>query len=116
MLGFEPSLMPEEDLAIFRNVQWHGGATESLMPWAKKIGPRDRLFLVREATTPPEIPLLEWHHLGQQVWVGRLPREGVAAEEPAPNVYLNIPTIFLESEPGANVEEDGGLLDIEDTF
>jgi len=71
ILGFEPALMPAEDLKVYRNIQLTQGSPDAYEPWIKKMEPQDRLALTRAAQ--PEIPSLEWKQAAQGVWIGRLP-------------------------------------------
>lgn len=74
ILGFEPTMMPREDLAILRKIQWNFGAYEAFEPWVKKMRPRDRLIIRRGPDTPPKIAGLEWYYAATGIWIGRLPR------------------------------------------
>jgi len=74
ILGFESALMPAEDLAIFRNIQWNYSAAKSFDPWVKKMRPQDRLILNRSLNDEPKIHGLEWHYVATNTWIGRLPR------------------------------------------
>ncbi len=69
--GFEPALMPADDLRIYRDIQRNGGAVEAFEPWAKKMRPEDRLAV--EGPTEPVLAPLEWKHATGDVWIGRLP-------------------------------------------
>ncbi len=71
-LGFEPSLMPEDDLQTYQRILWNQGDVEALAPWLAKMRPEDRLVLA-QAGRPP-LPQLEWHLAVRRLWVGRLPR------------------------------------------
>ena len=73
MLGFEPSMMPPEDLAIYRKIQWNHSTEESFEPWVKKMRPEDRLILRR--TSMPLIKELEWNNILAGIWIGRLPKK-----------------------------------------
>ena len=73
MVGFETALMPPEDLAIFRNIQWNFGAYKSFEPWVKKMRPQDRLILKRPSGEAPKIQGLEWYYAATDTWIGRLP-------------------------------------------
>ncbi len=73
MLGFEPTMMPIEDLAILRRIQWNYSAHDAYEPWVKKMQPEDRLIL-RRSFKPP-IRELEWNPTVPGTWVGRLPRK-----------------------------------------
>jgi len=74
ILGFEPTFMPEEDLAIFRKIQWNFGEAKAYEPWVKKMRPEDRLILYRDPSRAPNIPGLEWHYAATHTWIGRKPR------------------------------------------
>ena len=74
LVGFEPGLMPKDDLNVFIKVQSSHGAPRSFLPWIKKMKPEDRLIITPEARSTPEIPELEWHYLGSGFWSGRLPK------------------------------------------
>ena len=72
ILGFEPTMMPPEDLAILRKIQWNYGAIETYEPWVKKMRPEDRLILRRHSM--PAIKELEWNLAVTGTWIGRLPK------------------------------------------
>jgi hypothetical protein len=69
--GFEPALMPPEDLKVYRNIQRNPGAIDAYEPWIAKMRPQDRLEV--EGPSQPPLPALEWKHAGGDVWIGRLP-------------------------------------------
>jgi hypothetical protein len=71
VLGFEPGLMPPEDLAVYRGA-YRRRAPRVFAPWVAKMKPADRLIL-RSAGGPPPIAALEWHHVSGDVWSGRRP-------------------------------------------
>lgn len=73
ILGFEPGIMPPEDLAIYRNIQLKFGPP-SFKPWVKKMRPIDRLVVFEPTDKEPQIKELEWYHAGDFIWIGRLPR------------------------------------------
>lgn len=73
ILGFEPTMMPPDDLAIFRKIQWNYGANEAYDPWVKKMRPEDRLILRRPSM--PAIKGLEWNLTVTGIWIGRLPKK-----------------------------------------
>jgi hypothetical protein len=75
ILGFEPTMMPPEDLRTFRDIQWNLGAHKAFGPWVKKMRPEDRLILMYGSESPPRIPELEWHYAATGIWIGRLPRQ-----------------------------------------
>ena len=72
VLGYEPAIMPEEDLKIFRNIQFNQYAWEAYQPWVKKMRPQDRLEISGGAE--PVLPPLQWHQARGGIWIGRLPR------------------------------------------
>ncbi|HEX3720143.1 MAG TPA: hypothetical protein VH595_19510 [Verrucomicrobiae bacterium] len=73
MLGYEPAIMPADDLKIFRNIQWNQYAWEAYRPWVEKMRPQDRLEITESGE--PVLPPLEWHNAGGSIWIGRLPRK-----------------------------------------
>jgi hypothetical protein len=70
VVGYEPALMPPEDLATLRQVL-AARTGPRFEPWVRKMQPADRLILRSLEGTPP-IPGLEWAPIGQGVWVGRV--------------------------------------------
>lgn len=74
ILGFEPALMPPEDLKIFRNIQKNFSRPEDFEPWVKKMRPEDRLIIRRGPESQPKIVGLEWHYIALNTWSGRKPR------------------------------------------
>ena len=85
MLGFEPTFMPLEDLAILRHIHWNRGAAKAYAPWVEKMRPADRLVIRGGAGAKPAIPELEWHYAVTGTWVGRLPKPANAVPGPAAN-------------------------------
>lgn len=73
ILGFEPTMMPPEDLAILRKIQWNYSAFEAFEPWVKKMRKEDRLII--RSNSKPAIQELEWNNTVSGTWVGRLPRK-----------------------------------------
>jgi hypothetical protein len=71
ILGYEPAIMPEEDLKILRSIQLSHGAFKTYEPWIKKMRPADRLVIY--SPSQPDLPRLEWHHAVGDIWFGRLP-------------------------------------------
>ena len=70
IMGFEPGIMPPEDLVIYRNIQMNFGP-ESFMPWVRKLRPEDRLVIFDPTDRQPQIKELEWYHAGDFIWIGR---------------------------------------------
>ncbi|MDP2912825.1 MAG: hypothetical protein Q8N91_02325 [Candidatus Omnitrophota bacterium] len=75
ILGFEPGIMPPEDLEIYRKIQ-QKGEPSSFAPWVKKMRPEDRLIIVHLSDKAPKIEGLEWYDAGAYIWIGRLPVKG----------------------------------------
>ncbi len=73
MLGFEPTMMPPKDLAIYRNIQLNYYFAKAYEPWVKKMRPEDRMILT--GIGMPSIKELEWNLTVSGTWVGRLPRK-----------------------------------------
>jgi hypothetical protein len=74
ILGFEPNLMPPEDLEIYRALQWNRYDVRGFAPWVQKMQPADRLLIRASGASAPNIPLLEWRYAATNSWLGRLPR------------------------------------------
>lgn len=72
ILGFAPTFMPPEDLAIYRRIQFNG-AVEAYRQWVKKMRPQDRFMMRGAYPGRPPIPELEWR-LVSGTWIGRLPK------------------------------------------
>jgi hypothetical protein len=71
MVGFEPALMPIDDLKIYREMHRPDGGPESYQPWIKKMRPQDRFAVARSAQ--PDLPELEWKLGAPGLWIGRPP-------------------------------------------
>ena len=78
ILGFEPALMPEDDLKIMRRIVWNKEAPEAYRPWIEKMRPEDRLAIF--SYSRPNLPQLEWLDAAQFIWIGRLPGTGTKSE------------------------------------
>ncbi len=74
ILGFEPIMMPPEDLKIFRNIQREFNHFSTFTPWVEKMRPEDRLIIHHNPAKPPRIERLDWHLTTGDIWIGRLPR------------------------------------------
>lgn len=79
VLGFEPGLMKEDDLAVLRKAQWNFGDTRAFEPWVLKMRPQDRMIIHASGGAPPRLPELEWNYAATEMWIGRLPRPGPGA-------------------------------------
>jgi hypothetical protein len=75
MLGFEPGVMPKEDLEILRKIQWNHFAAKAFEPWVQKMRPLDRMILLQPAGAVPAVKGLEWHYAATETWIGKLPRK-----------------------------------------
>jgi hypothetical protein len=69
--GYEPALMPDDDLKIYRDIQRSGGAIQAYEPWIDRMKPEDRMVIY--SGTRPDLPRLEWHSGPGAMWLGRLP-------------------------------------------
>ena len=75
MLGFEAAMMPADDVAIFRKIQWNFSMNRAFEPWVKKMRPQDRLIIRGAYNAPPDIAGLEWRYAVANTWIGRLPKK-----------------------------------------
>jgi len=71
ILGFEPALMPPEELAIYRNIQMKYAEPSSFDLWVKKMHSSDRLIIRGGPDSAPKIEGLEWHRLTADIWIGQ---------------------------------------------
>ena len=82
LTGFEPALMPEDDLKILRTIQAADYLPSAYAPWVAKMKPADRIEIEDYSDTPPNLPELEWKRAVGYIWIGRLPKhEGVAPKK-----------------------------------
>jgi hypothetical protein len=72
ILGFEPALMPDDDLKIFRRIVRNHESRQAYQPWLDKMQPEDRLAIY--STSRPALPQLQWTRAADYIWIGRLPR------------------------------------------
>jgi hypothetical protein len=72
ILGFEPGLMPADDLKTYRSIQWRY-LDAAYDPWVKKMRPEDRLVIRGVSGNKPSIPDLDWFYIVHGTWIGRLP-------------------------------------------
>ncbi len=70
ILGFEPGLMPPEDLRVYRRYKLRRSWND-LAPWAEKMRPGDRLIVMSTQPETPPMPQLEWMFLRPIYWIGR---------------------------------------------
>jgi hypothetical protein len=71
ILGYEPAIMPADDLKILRSIQLSRGALEAYEPWIQKMRPIDRLVIY--SPVQPNLRQLQWHRAVSDIWLGRLP-------------------------------------------
>ncbi|MFA6320919.1 MAG: hypothetical protein WCY36_03580 [Candidatus Omnitrophota bacterium] len=74
MLGFEPAMMPAEDLATLRRIHWNFESRKAFDPWVSKMGPKDRLIIRASQDAKPAISGLEWYYAATGTWIGRIPK------------------------------------------
>jgi len=74
IMGFESTLMPDEDFKVYHDVVWNFGDAKAYKPWVDKMRSEDRLVIRGGSASPPPIPQLEWNHGVGDIWIGRLPR------------------------------------------
>ena len=82
-LGFESTLMPDEDFKVYHNILWNFGDAKAYKPWLDKMRPEDRLVIRGGGAEQPNIPQLEWNHSVGDIWIGRLPRTNAPPTTPA---------------------------------
>jgi len=90
IMGFETTLMPDEDFKVYHDVLWNFGDAKSYKPWVDKMRPEDRLVIRGGSANAPPIPQLEWNHGVGDIWIGRLPRPVQAGTAP-PAVPATVP-------------------------
>lgn len=71
IVGYEPALMPPDDLATFRKVL-AARTPGNFAPWVRKMRPQDRLIL-QSTQGQPQIEGLEWTQVSSTIWSGRRP-------------------------------------------
>lgn len=77
ILGFESTLMPDDDYKIYCDILWYSEDPDSYQPWIQKMTQADRLVMRGTEYDTPAIPQLEWGEYGRGangIWIGRLPR------------------------------------------
>jgi hypothetical protein len=77
MLGFEPNVMPDDNLQIYRTFQKENKWI-NLQPLVEKMKPADRM--VFKSTNRPKIEELEWMQVFPGMWFGRLSQKEPAAD------------------------------------
>src|SRR5271170_3567056 len=103
-LGFESTLMTEDNFEVYYSVLWNFGDAYAYEPWVQKMQPEDRLVIRGARGAPPDISQLEWYYDGGGIWLGRLPRPVEPGTEP-PAVPANEPmtnSVSAEISPAAN--------------
>lgn len=74
VLGFESSLMTDENFKVYHSILWNFGDSKAYEPWADQMVPADRMVVRGPRNGPPNIPRLEWNYGVGGIWIGRLPR------------------------------------------
>lgn len=72
ILGFEPALMPPDDLLTYRRIQFNRSVAQAYEPWVDKMTSKDRLVV--QSAARPVMKNLEWINAGDSWWIGRYPR------------------------------------------
>ena len=80
-VGFEPTLLPDQELSRLREIQRRGVTDDALRPWVTRLRPIDRIAVLRSGP-PPALNTLEWFSPMPGVWLGRIPTRTRA---PAPS-------------------------------
>lgn len=73
ILGYEPAIMPEDDLKTLRAIQMSHGDISAYEPWIDKMTSADRLVIY--SNLQPPLPKLKWHRAAGNIWLGRLPQK-----------------------------------------
>jgi hypothetical protein len=68
-IGYEPVLMPEENLVVYRDILFHNRRDHSFEPWIKKMRPQDRIFTSKILNGYKDI---EWIRGSLHFMIGRL--------------------------------------------
>ena len=87
-LGFEPTLMHPDDLAVYRAIHRRGASDASFAPWIARLRPADRLVVVRRSAEKPRIEKLDWYSPYRGMWIGRR-RDAPSADDGAANGALD---------------------------
>jgi hypothetical protein len=74
MVGFEPAMMPPEDVATYHRILLDPYNPDSFKPWVDKMRPQDRLLLTATRSPANVVPGLEWVWFQRTTWVGRKPK------------------------------------------
>jgi hypothetical protein len=79
--GFEPGMMPPDDLKVLRAIQFNNGLVKAYEPWFNKMTARDRVVLWSPAK--PEWPGIEFTPFYTR-WIGKkAPPKAEALAKPA---------------------------------
>jgi hypothetical protein len=76
MVGFEPALMPPQDLSLYRAMtDRRNRVPEMYEVWVRRMRPEDRMILETTGLRdPPPVGGLEWRFIPPAYWSGRVPR------------------------------------------
>lgn len=73
ILGFEPALMPDPDLAVYRRCVAAYDDPANWRPWIARMRTGDRIAYVSAYNPGFLFPDLRWFPVGRGVWLGRKP-------------------------------------------
>jgi len=100
VVGFESSLMPEDDLQVLRSLHYNFSYGKEFEPWVRKMRPQDRLIT---RTLIPGIDGIEWIQASRNFYIGkRKPSAVNAVESPS----LSVAPVVNASESSALPEHD----------
>ena len=88
VVGFESSMMPEDDLKVLRNIHFNFNLGGEFAPWVKKMRPQDRIIT---RTLIPGIKGIDWIQASRNFYIGKPVLAAPGKIEPA---------IPAQSEPG----------------
>ncbi len=74
ILGFEPTMMPHDDLEIYKNILLSKGHAHSFEAWINKMTYKDRLIIIQSEAINPALSGLEWRYMPDNIWIGRKKR------------------------------------------
>lgn len=74
LLGFEPAMMPPDELRAFRIAQYNNGNFDPVYKsWAKQMTDDDRLMMYSDGE--PNYPDMSFEAIGNQIWIGKVCRK-----------------------------------------
>ena len=100
VVGFESSLMPEDDLQVLRNLHYNYSYGKEFAPWVKKMRPQDRLIT---RSLIPGVDGIEWIQASRNFYIGKLKPSLANASAPT----------TLSAPPAVNASESLALPESE---